>query len=524
LIDLEENMHTKHLAATSLFMLLLAACGSSSVGTDSSSTSATTTSGDSGTSQPAPVTLRYAGWNLGTVGQNNIERQLLAAYQEENPHVTIEIIERPVVIDEETGSESTVSWDEFFATQAAIDNLPDVYMIYNLAGFTAQGWTEELTDLVEADPDFELIPEDIRKSASFNDRFFALPQSLFYYGFFINRTAINRAGPRAVMPTYGMTYEQLMDAAEKDSKAPVEGGDGIIGISGLDNLVNWMPAQLDPNLGWFTYNETDGYHLDSPAFASAVAEQLKYYGPGKSAYGGYVLDALDPSKYADYFGVSQNVFESGNQSIRFEGSYSMRDWHTRSLDPNDSLYGADIDFIGTPSWNVPEVGNVHRIPVVVDYLAVGKGTDYREEAYKLAKWMGFSAEGYEKRLDLAETNPAQSALNFTPLINREDLVNRFFELYPNMTEFKKIVVEHDQFILESLGKNVPGYWDSRSNALFDTIQVGGVDTNRSIGQAVVDIYSGNLTLADALQKGLNTIANQQWQTAKVALDEYLADN
>lgn len=514
-------MHSKHLAASSLLMLLLVACGGTSSTNSSSSTSTTS---ESGSSQPAPITLRYAGWNLGTVDANNIERQMLAAYQVENPHVTIEIIERPVVIDEETGNESTVSWDEFFATQAAIDNLPDVYMIYNLANFTAQGWTEELTDLVNVDSDFGLIPEDIQKSAAFGNRYFALPQSLFYYGFFINRTAINRSGPRAVMPTYGMTYEQLMDAAEKDSKAPVEGGDGIIGISGLDNLVNWLPAQINPDLGWFTFNETDGYHLDSPAFATAVNEQLKYYGPGKSAYGSYVLDALDPSKYADYFGVSQNVFESGNQSIRFEGSYSMRDWSTRSLDPGDSLYGADIDFIGTPSWNVPGIGNVNRIPVVVDYLAVGKGTDYREEAYKLAKWMGFSAEGYEKRLELAETNPTQSALNFTPLINRADLVNRFFDLYPNMTEFKKLVEQHDAFILESIGKNVPGYWDSRSNALFDTIQVGGVDTNRTIGQAITDIYSGRLTLADALQKGLNTIANQQWITAKAALDEYLANN
>ncbi|MFZ9139451.1 MAG: ABC transporter substrate-binding protein [Bacilli bacterium] len=498
-------MNRKWMTTSGFFVLLLAACGG----------------GNTTSSNTDQITLRYAGWNLGSAEQNNIERQMLAAYEALNPNINIEIIERPFKIDEETGEEVSATWDEFFATQAAIDQLPDVYMIYNLAGFTAQGWTEEVTDLFMADADYDSIPADIRASASFNGRYFAIPQTLFYFGFFINRTAINRVGPRAVMPTYGMTYEELMDAAESNSKAPIQGGDGIIGISGLNNLVNWLPAQLDPDLGWYTFNEDTGYHLDSPAFATAVNEQLKYYGPGKATYGNYVLDALDPSRYADYFGASQNIFETGNQSIRFEGSYAMRDWHTRSLDANDPLYGADIDFIGTPSWNVEGVGNVNKIPVVVDYLAVGKGTDHREAAYDLSRWMGFSTEGYAKRLELAAADPVRAALNFTPMVPQEDLVEGFFNLYPNMTEFRKIVEEHQDFILESLGKNVPGYWNSRANAAFDTVVIDGTEVNRTVGQAIDDITAGRLTLADALQKGLNTIVNEQWQTAKEALDNYL---
>ena len=498
-------MNRKWMTASGFLVLILAACGG----------------GNTNSSNGDEITLRYAGWNLGSAEQNNIERQMLAAYEALNPNINIEIIERPFKIDEETGEEVSASWDEFFATQAAIDQLPDVYMIYNLAGFTAQGWTEEITDLFMADADYASIPADIRASAAFNNRYFAIPQTLFYFGFFINRTAINRVGPRAVMPTYGMTYEALMEAAQLNSKAPIQGGDGIIGISGLNNLVNWLPAQLDPNLGWFTFNEDTGYHLDSPAFATAVNEQLKYYGPGKATYGSYVLDSLDPARYADYFGASQNIFETGNQSIRFEGSYAMRDWHTRSLDANDPLYGADIDFIGTPSWNVDGVGNVNKIPVVVDYLAVGKGTDHREAAYDLSRWMGFSTEGYAKRLELAAADPVRAALNFTPMIPQEDLVEGFFNLYPNMTEFRKIVEEHQDFILESLGKNVPGYWNSRANAAFDTVIIDGTETDRTIGQAIDDITAGRLTLADALQKGLNTIVNEQWITSKEALDNYL---
>jgi ABC-type glycerol-3-phosphate transport system substrate-binding protein len=164
---------------------------------------------------------------------------------------------------------------------------------------------------------------------------------------------------------------------------------------------------------------------------------------------------------------------------------------------------------------------VNKIPVVVDYLAVGKGTQHREEAYKLSRWMGFSVEGYAKRLELATADPLRAALNFTPMIPQADLVEGFFNLYPNMTEFRKIVEDHEDFILESLGKNVPGYWNSRANALFDTVIVEGVERDRNVGQAITDIVVGNLSLADALQKGLNTIVNQQWQTSKEALDNYI---
>jgi multiple sugar transport system substrate-binding protein len=199
----------------------------------------------------------------------------------------------------------------------------------------------------------------------------------------------------------------------------------------------------------------------------------------------------------------------------------MRNWLTRSMNPSDSMYGMEIDFIGTPSWNTEGV-NVNKIPVVVDYIALGKGTEHRQEAYDFAKWMGYGADAYAKRLELAEANPLTAALNFTPIVPREDLIDGFFDLYPQMTEFKKIVSEHQDFILESVGKNVPGYWNSRANAIFDVIQNSeGQDVNRSIGQAINDIYFGRLTLSDALQKGLNTIANQEWQTAKAALDAYI---
>jgi ABC-type glycerol-3-phosphate transport system substrate-binding protein len=123
-------MNKKTLAVSTFLTALLLACGP-------------TSNGDQ-------ITLTYAAWNLQTAELNNIERQMIAVYEEENPNINIEVIERPVVVNEE-GQEQDVGWEEFFATQAAVDNLPDVYMVYSIANFTTQGWAEDVTDLVQAD-------------------------------------------------------------------------------------------------------------------------------------------------------------------------------------------------------------------------------------------------------------------------------------------------------------------------------------------------------------------------------------
>jgi len=44
-------------------------------------------------SAPEPVTLKYANWNVGTEEENNIQRQLIAAYIALHPNVTIEFVD-----------------------------------------------------------------------------------------------------------------------------------------------------------------------------------------------------------------------------------------------------------------------------------------------------------------------------------------------------------------------------------------------------------------------------------------------
>ncbi|MGI6782536.1 MAG: ABC transporter substrate-binding protein [Acholeplasmataceae bacterium] len=453
------------------------------------------------------IVITYAAWNLATPQEYNIERRMINAFMVENPGVTVEVIERPKVADEE-GNEQDVPWDEFFATRASVNEMPDVFQVNQVTKVVSQGWVEDVTELAEADEDFMNVPENIRNTCYLGNKAYSLPQAVFYFGYFINRTAINNTGSGAIIPKYGITYQDLMAAAKKNSKPAVLGGDAINGIQGVNNLFEWLPAQIDKTLGWYTYNET-GYHLDSDAFRIAMTENQKYFGPNKNEYASYVYETQENRE--DLYGTG-DAFANGKQSIRWGGSYNIRGWVGGTTNPEHALYGHDVDFIGTPSWEVDGVKN-HRIPVVMDYIGVGKGTKHKEIAFKFAKWMGYGADGFRKRIEIATAHPEAGAINFAPVVRDQALMDAYFELYPTMTEYRKVVENHQDFIIESLHKIVPGYIESRWN--------GQYDAENTIDGILQQIKSGELALADALAAGLNTRVNDEWDRAKRALDEIL---
>jgi ABC-type glycerol-3-phosphate transport system substrate-binding protein len=459
--------------------------------------------------------ITYAAWNLGLQEDNNIERRMITAFMEKYPDIRVDVIERPRIVNEE-GIEEDSTWDQFFSNQASIGKMPDVFQVDVVIKAILNGWAEDISAQANADSEFLSISEDIRNDAQFGDKLFALPQAMFYMGYFINRTIIDERN--ADIPTYGVTYDKLMQIAQQAAKAPVQGGDGIAGIDGVNDLIGWLPAQYDQSLGWFTYNES-GYHFDSPAFASAMAEQQKYFGSSQSAYTGYVLETQgDPDinggiTVEDRYGTG-NVFELGKQAITYAGSYNLRNWLSFTLDEKRGLYNHDIDFIGTPAVMVGEE-LVNRIPVILDYIAVGQGTKNQEEAYLFAKWMGFGVEGYTKRLDIAKNFPQAGAVNFAPIVANEALVDQYFDLYPTLVEFEKIVRNHDAFIIESLAKTVPGYVNSRWQ--------GRYSAELNMSQALDQIRDGNISLADALAAGLNTRANTEYTIVKAQLDAKLEE-
>lgn len=469
-----------------------------------------------GTDEPGDdldIVLRYAGWNLGTEEAYNIERRLLEAFTEANPGVRVEIVERPRIPSGDNPEvEVDMNWDEMLASMAATGNLPDVYMYATVPVAVLNGWAEDMTDIMLADDELANVPEDIATAAVYNGRYFGIPQSNYYFGYFVNQTLFDNANLNP--PEFGISFDDLLDLAEDVATYP-DDGTGIVGFEGVARFFEWLPAQYDDSLGWYTFNE-QGFNLDSDAFADAMAFQQKFYQENRSVIYPYVWEASSvEQKVAWYSEGDGSQWSKGRHAIRWGGTYDLG-WMVPELNDEElGIYGDEIDFIGTPII----VDGVQRIPVVLDYLVVGQGTDHPELSYKLAKWMGFGREGYLKRIEIAKTYPEAGTLNFAPLQQTEELLDSYFETLPSGTfEGYRKVIGHDSFIIEGL-KTVPGYVQARWTGTYGTI----AGESYTIATLLDGIRDNRVLLADVSTQ-LNDRVNLIYQQARTELINRLNNN
>ena len=107
-----------------------------------------------------PVPLRYANWNLGTEEENNIQRQLIKAYTDLYPHVTIEFVD----MSGEGG------WDAILTAYAAKGELPDVFMANNVPLYVSNGWLADLSEFTANGADWANVPQALKDSFTYSGK------------------------------------------------------------------------------------------------------------------------------------------------------------------------------------------------------------------------------------------------------------------------------------------------------------------------------------------------------------------
>lgn len=455
--------------------------GSTSTTTTSTSQSTTTST----TQPPQPVTITYAAWNLGPAesANPNLERLMIQAFMQRYPWITVNIVERPKVPDSTGTGEIDQNWNEFLAARAAQGVLPDVYFTDSTETIIMNNWVRDMTAIAQNDPEFLNIASDIRNAANYGGRLMALPYAVYYFGFYINKTIFEENNADA--PTFEDTWEEFTQKLKDVAIQNVTDGSGIAGLLGTDRLLEWFPAQLNPNLGWYTYDGSS-LHLNGTEFEQTLLmyQQLMQ---DKS----FVYDALDSDE-------KQAAF---NTNDAWGSSKLAAYWEYTPIIGSMLNYDFDIDFIGTPGTSA-----AHQIPVIIDFLGISSQTQNPEAAYLLAKWMSFGKEGYLKRIELSTTVEGINALNMTPLQQDQELMDAFFAIYSSFTELRK-VVNHSSFILEP-NKHIPGYIEARWKANYDVTQ--------TVGQVFDRVRAGLLSYAD-VKNTWNTIANNELLKARTAV-------
>lgn len=447
-----------------------------------SATDATTTA------MPDPVTVSYAAWNLGAIDSTtNLERLMLEAFVEEYPWITVEIVERPKVPSGDGTGEVDQNWNEFLGANAARGTLPDVYFTDSVETTIMNDWSLDVADIALDDPEYLNIASDLRNAPNFGGKIMALPYAVYYFGYFINKTLFDDLN--GDLPVFEDTWDEFAAKVADIANQNVTTGNGVAGISGVDRHLEWYPAQLSADLGWFTYDGVE-LHLDGTEYETALT---MYTGLMQNKT--LVFDALDADEKNAAFGTTAT----------WEASKLAAFWEYTPVIGSMLDHEFDVDFIGTPGTDT-----AHKIPVVLDLMCLSSQTDNPEEAYLLAKWMSFGKDGYLKRIEISTTVEGVVALNMTPLQPDEDLLDAFFGIYDTFTEFRK-VVEHDSYIIEP-NKYVPGYIKARWTGVFNA--------TTNLGQVFDQVRSGEMNYAD-VKTIWNQRANAELTAAATAVLEKL---
>lgn len=426
--------------------------------------------------------LVYATWNLGTEAANNIERQMIAAF-EEKYNVTVKIEENV----------SLSAYDDSIRALAVKNSLPDVFMLSNINFGLSERYVSDISDLVAADTtgDWDDIPAPIEEAVHYKNGIYAIPFAMHMMGYFVNVDLLEQFNLDSFLDGE-ITYESFFNVIKAVAMSYKK--DGYIGLSHESTIIEWYPSSVNEDYGWFTWDGSS-YHLDSDEFKRGM--ELAY----DIRSNGYSYDSLDDDARAGAFDGVESYTELWNQgrlAIRWGYTYEVPDM----IDNCDF----NIQFIGVPGG---------RTPIVGDYLAVSTTCTNRELAYKFAKWMSFDPDGIRERIS-RDTD----VTNTLPLTTDSTIIAEYFEKFDAVSGMKEAYDTLDNGIVEAV-KVVPGYTKSRWTALTGlTLTVDGESvTNTNIGQLLDWCWTGKLSYAD-YATSCNTLANKWYTETVKTYEEY----
>lgn len=457
---------------------------------------------NNGGTEEGKVKITYSNWNLGAPEAEtpSMERLMIEAFEEAHPDIDVEIIERPKV----PGTTNDVSWSEFLVARASTESLPDVFMADDIPYYVVNDWAYNITDIAMADPEYLNVSEGIRGATTYDGKVMALPNAVFYAGYVVNKTLYDQRGQD--WPTTQTTMDEFLALTKAAANHSSTTNTGIVGLEGIEHILHWYPAQLNTNYGWFTMTP-DGFNLDSTEFATTI----DFY-RSLQTDPSFVLEALQYEASLEGSEIDiEAIFQGGSAGAAFNNGAILAKWYYSwdfgwmQSNINNGNYTWDLDFIGTPVVN----GN-KRVPIVADFFTIASNTDHPEEAYLLAKWMGFGKDGYLKRIELSKTVEGIAQVNFAPLQNDADLLDAYFELYPSFTGLRAIV-EAGNVVVEP-PKFLPGYVAARYQ--------GTYDAENKMFDIIYKLMIGEVLYAD-VRVNLNNRANAIYDEAKAAFEAAL---
>jgi multiple sugar transport system substrate-binding protein len=410
------------------------------------------------------VVITYASWNLGTAEENNIERQMIKAFEESHPNIKVQIDE----------SMDYSKYPDSLSAAAAAGKLPDVIMLPNIPLGLSNEWLLNIQDLVSNDQEWANIPKPLEQATHYGSGVYAIPAGMYFMGYFVNNDLFEQANAPEL--NFSPTWDEFVNAV----KALNNPSEGIIGLAEEVQIPDWYPASVNSNYGWFTWDGQQ-YHLNDPAFIEGVNKAKELF------KGKYVYDSLSEEQKAQYnAGWYGDVWNQGKIAIRWDGT-----WSTKAF----SQLNFKSKFIGIPGG---------RIAIVGDFFGIAKSTAHPEQAYEFAKFMSFGKDGILKRIEL-NTDGSYTSL---PLTTDQEVLDQYFATtsYEGIKEAYDVI---DNGIIEGV-KIVPGYLKSRWEAPTG-VKIGDKE-NANLADLIWDAMRGNTKIEDYAEQ-INKLSNDEYKKA-----------
>jgi multiple sugar transport system substrate-binding protein len=412
------------------------------------------------TATPEPVTVTYLNWDLGTDADaaTNIHRQMIQAYTDTHPWVTIQLVDWP-------GGD----YDAYMTSLAAKGTLPDVFNSNNTTMYLSNGWLADLTPLVANEADWAKVSQYLKDDLTLNDKVRALPYAQFFMGYFVNLDLYQAANLDA--PVYGISPDDFFAAA----KTLTNIDKGVLGLDEAGNVMGWYPSTMDPKLKWFSY---DGFNMNynSDAFKAMVAKTAEM--------APYTWQGLNDEQKKNFKSVGPwELFLNQESGVRWDASWALGDLVSKAK--------FNWDFVGIPGGNQA---------MVFDALAVSSTAKNQAAAFDFAKWMSFSSEAYAKQVEIAKQ--LGSAPNAPVAIDDASLA--LYKTFVDKPGVNAALANLANSLTESLAKKVPGYIDARWNGK-PGIDIGD-NKDVSIGWMMDNAWTGAFKFEDYSAK-LEIFAN-----------------
>ncbi len=443
----------KLVSLVAIALLALTGCGSSTVELDTEQ----------------PVTLTVMGWGFGEEGtedgDKNINRVVANKYMEENPNVTIELVQPAPGED----------YNELVTNMAAGGNLPDVFLYAGSQDPVANQWAMDITEYTEQVDAYDTIHQSLREGGMVGDAVYGLPVAMNFGGIKVNETMFEELN---ITPLeWGFSMEDYMQAI-RDLTTDTTKGTNIDG-----SIMDWYPATQDSSVEWFNFTG-EGYDYSNQVFLDAYA------------YDQAIFDEK----------LSELTAEAG---FFPEGSWPIGDGYIGTVydftwwNMSDVPSGDTWEFIGLPGGDVT---------VVPDYMYVSSTTENPEWAIDFISYYG--AGSYELRYNDASANNQALPIPLTDDAAFVELYNTGYAGHDGMIQALDAVINQDKGIVEGF-KVIPGYPNSRFSADTGIVDEATGETY-TIENLIKASLRGDVEFADYADQ-LQELSNSEYEKAKAQL-------